>query len=103
MSGVHHPSYVPFKLLHAVSAAVNCEPPEAYVCCYAVTLTTVVGWPGSFLSPLAVFRRTLSSAFVSLFISTTISSLVFFSLVLLKQASVSAFNKNGQYYRRYYS
>lgn len=32
MSGVHHPSYAPFKLLHAVFAAVNCEPVEAYVC-----------------------------------------------------------------------
>lgn len=90
MRGVGHP----FKLLHAVFAAVNCVLLEAWVCCCAVTLTTAVGWPGSFLSPLAAFRRTLSS----LFISTTISSLAFFSLVLLKQASVSAFNKNGRYY-----
>lgn len=87
-SDVHHPSFLPFKPLHAVFAAVNSEPLE--VCCYAITLTTVMAWLGSFLSPLAAVRRTLPSAFVSVFISTTISSLVFFSLVLLKQTNVGA-------------
>lgn len=63
--------------------------------CEIMTSNTIVTCSlGPFLSPLTAFRRTASSFFVLVFISTTMSSLVVFSLVLRTEKS---FGKCGNW------